>query len=310
MNIVIDNLEGDTVDATKFTAKLRYETSLDEIFNTFKFDLPYEFYEEKKVKVFSRVYASSGNYFNFIGIVINVTIDDLKRVSLECVSDSFYLSTYEELIQVQNLRSDEVIKQVISNYDSSFTVETPTMQNSISKIYNGETIIGIVDDAIKQTEASNGRKLYRTFENNTLRVFDTADAYQLNLEASISKLKLAYNGEDIKTKVKVYTEEKKKVSLQAVLTNTQMIKKAGIIQKVHSIPAKDKAEAELQAQNILKIYGSIKRTGSFTIFGDYKAKVGLSVRIEGNDYIISGLIHTIEDEIHLMKVTIIRYEKE
>jgi len=310
MTIIIDNLEGDNVDATKFTAKLSYETSLNEIFNTFKFDLPYEFYEKNKIKVFSRVYATSGNDFNFIGIVINTGINNLERVTLECVSDSWYLSTYEELIKVKNFRADKVIKQVISGYDSSFKVETIPLMESISKIYNSNSIMDIVDDVLKQNESGNGKKLYRTFENNTLTIFDTPTAYKLNFEYAVSKLKLSYNGEDVKTKVKVFTKEKKKISVESIQTNPNMIKKVGVIQKVYSIDAKDKAEADLRARNLLKIYGSVKRTGSFTIFGDYKARVGMSVKVEGFDYIISGLKHTIEDEIHLMGVAIVRYEKE
>jgi len=309
MKITIDNLEGEKVDATLFTAKLVFETSLDEIFSTIKFDLPYQFYEDNKIKIFSRVTATSGSDFNFSGIVINTAIDDLKRVSLEVVSDSFYLSTYEELIKVKNLRADKVIKQVLSNYDSSFTLDTIPLQNGITKIYKGDSIIDIIDDVIKQSEGANGKKIYRTFENNNLTIFTDPKKYPLDFTYAISKLKLSYNGEDIKTRIKVYTEDKKKIEVEAVKSNIELIKKAGIIQKVHSIKAKNKAEADLVAENLLKIYGQIKRTGSFTIYGDYKARVGMGVTIEGNDYIISALKHTIEDEIHLMGVGVVLYEK-
>jgi len=309
MIIVIDNLEKENIDVSAFTSKLTFETSLDDIFSTLKFSLPYAFYEENKIKVFSRVFGSSGSDFSFSGIVINVEINNLETVSLNCVSDSFYLSTYEELIKVKNIRADETIKSTLNNYDSSFKTDILTLANPITKIYKGETIIGIIDDVLKQSEGANGRKLYRTFDNDKLTGFADPKPYMLNLEYSISDLKLSYNGEDLKTRVKVYTEEKKKISVEAIQSNPKMIQKAGVIQKVHSVKAKDKAEADLIARNLLAIYGSIKRTGSFTVYGDYKAKVGLSVTIEGNTYIISGLKHTIEENIHLMGVSIVLLEK-
>ena len=309
MKILIDNLEGQSVDSSFYTSKITYETSLDDIYSTLKFDLPYSHYNDNKIKVFSRVEASSGNDFKFKGIVINTSLDNIERVSLTVVSESWYISTYEELIKVKNFRADKVISETLTRYDSDFKLESISLQNKITKIYKGQSIIGIIDDVIRQSEGAIGKKIYRTFENETLKIFTSPIAYELNLEYAISKLKLSYNGEDLKTQIKVYTEEKKKIAVEAVKKNIELAKKAGIIQKVESVKAKDKKQADLMAENLLKIYGQIKRTGTFMLFGDYKARIGMSVRIENNDYIISGLKHTIEDEIHLMSVGIVAYDK-
>lgn len=309
MKIEIDNLEGANKDATLVISNLKFETSLNDIFSTLSFDLPYPYYEQNKIKVFSRVTASSGTDFNFNGIVINTDLSDLERVSLTVVSESFYIANYEELIKIKNVRADSAINQVLTNYDSSFELDSIPLQTSITKIYKGDTIIDIIDDIIKQSEGAEGKKIYRTFENNKLTIFTSANKYPLDFTYSISNLRLSYNGEDIKTRVKVYTEDNKSIALEAVKTNLTLVQKAGVIQKVHSLKAKDKLQADLIAQNILKIYGQIKRTGSFTIFGDYKARVGMSVEIENHSYIISSLSHTLEDEIHLMEVGVILYEE-
>jgi len=309
MNLIIDNLEGQNVDASLRTAKISFETSLDNVYSTFKFDLPYDYYEENKIKVFSRVFASSGSDFGFIGIVINTDMSNIERVTLTAVSNSWYISTFEELIKVKNFRADKVIEETLSRYDSEFKVETIPLQNTITKIYKSQSIIGIIDDVIRQSEGAIGKKIYRTFENEVLKIFTDPEAYELDLTYAISNLKLSYNGEDIKTQIKVYTEEKKKISVEAIKKNIELAKKAGVIQKVETIKAVDKKQADLVAENLLKVYGQIKRSGSFTLFGDYKARVGMGVTVEGNDYIISGLKHTIEDEIHLMSVSVIAYEK-
>ncbi len=309
MTIVIDNLEGENIDVSFYTSKLNYSTSLKDIFATLKFDLPYEYFDEKNLKVFSRVFASSGSDFEFIGIAINIEIDNLNRVSVTAVSDSFYITNYEELIKVKNFRADKVISQVLTDYDSSFTIDSIPLQASITKIYNSESILGIIDDVIKQSEGASGRKIYRTFENGELKIFSDPEKYELDLEYAISDLKLAYNGEAIKTQIKVFTEEKEKITVGAIKKNIKLIEKAGVIQKVEKIKATEKSQADLIAENLLAIYGQIKRTGSFTLFGDYKARVGMGVTLEGGDYIISGLKHTIEDEIHLMSVSVIAYEK-
>lgn len=309
MKLIIDNLENKDIDASYYSSNLTYSTSLSDIFSTLKFDLPYNFYEDNNIKVFSRVVASSGSNFKFVGIVINTGLDNIERVSLTVVSESWYTSTYEEIVKVKNFRADAVIKEILSRYDKDFKVNSIPLQNLITKIYNGESIIGIIDDVIKQSEGAIGKKIYRTFENEVLKIFTEPEPYKLDLTYAISNLRLSYNGEDIKTQIKIYTEEKKSISIVSIKKNIELAKKAGVIQKVESIKAKDKGQADLIAENLLKIYGQIKRTGTFTIFGDYKARVGMSVRLEDNDYIISGLAHTIEDSIHLMNVSVIAYDK-
>ncbi len=309
MNLIIDNLEGQNVDATLMMSKLSFETSLKEIFSTLKFTLPYSYYEENKIKVFSRIEASSDD-FKFSGIVINTALDNIETVTLTAVSDSWYISTYEELIKVKDFRADEVIKETLTRYDNAFKLDSIALQNLITKIYKSQSILNIIDDVITQSEGAIGKKIYRTFENETLRIFTNPIPYKLDLEYAISDLRLSYNGGDIKTQVKVYTEAKDTISVEAVKKNIELSKKAGVIQKVESIKAKDKKQAELIAENILRIYGQIKKSGSFTLFGDYKARVGMSVTLEGGDYIISGLKHTIEDGIHLMAVAVLSYEKD
>lgn len=297
------------VDVTNKVGKPSHEASLDDIFTTFNFDLPYFFYDIEGIGVFSKVKATSGADFDFSGMIINVAENDLSTVTITAVSDSFYLSTYEDIFKVKNFRADKVIKQVLNSFDSSFEVDIVPLQNAITKIYNGDTIIDVIDDVLKQSEGASGKKLYRTFENNKLTVFDTPTKYELDVKGSMSKLKINRNGEDIKTQVKVYTEDKKTIAVVAEKKNNDLIAKAGLIQKVHKIKAKDKAEADLVAENILAIYSKIKSTGSFTHFGDYKARVGMGLTIEGTEYIISAIKHTIEDEIHLMSIGVVFYEQ-
>ena len=308
MKLTIDNLE-ESIDVSFYTSNISFETSLKNIYSTLSFDLPHDYYEENNIKVFSRVEATSGSDFKFRGIVINTALNNLERVSLTAVSDSWYITTYEELVKVKNFRADKVIEETLTRYDSDFKLDAIPLQNTITKIYKGQSILSIIDDVIKQSEGAIGKKIYRTFENEVLKIFTDPEAYELDLEYAISNLKLSYNGEDIKTQIKVYTEEKENISIEAVKKNIELAKKAGVIQKVESIKAKDKKQADLIAENLLKIYGQIKRSGSFTLFGDYKARIGMGVTVENNDYIISGLKHTIEDEIHLMRVGVIAYEK-
>jgi len=308
MQITLNNLQGSTKDITNEVGGLSYSTSLKEIFSTLEFTIPHYVYEENKIAIFSRVTATSGEDFKFSGIVMHVENDDLKKVRLTVVSDAYYLTAHEDIFKVKNYAAENVIRQVISNFDDSFTVATVSLQTPITKIYKGQSIIEVIDDVLSQCEGATAKKLYRTFENNTLTIFDTPDPYRLDLTYSISALKLSYDGEDIRTRVKVFTEDNKSLAVQEVKDNTELIKKAGIIQKVHEIKAKTQSEAAKVADNLLKIYSQVKRSGSFTIFGDYKARVGMGVTVEGHNFIITGLKHTFEDKVHLMKVEVMLYE--
>jgi len=298
-------------DVTKYVAKFSFETSLDDVFSTVKFSLPFKYYVDKRITVFSKVEASSGGgAFEFKGKIINTEVDNVQRVNLTIVSNEFGLSSYEEMFKINKISATEAIEKVLSYYDGSITVDGFNMGTKITQFYKNDTIISIIDDIISQHEGNIGQRIYRTFENNVLYIFTDPKPYEVELKARISNLKLSYNGEDIKTKVKVYTEEKKKVSVIEEAENKSMVEKAGLIQKVHKIKAKEKNQAELIAKNILTAYGSEKRTGSFDMLGDYNARIGSKVMLEDQRYIISGLKHTIDDEIHLMKVEVLQYDKQ
>jgi len=311
MNIIITTLQGVTIPVTPFLANVEVETSLEDIYTTLSFDLPYGVAFSSRIGAFSRVTAYSVRGFKFSGIIINAFNDNLERVSITAVSDSFYLTQHEVLIKVNKYPAQKVIQQVLSDYDGSLTVAGIPLTAEISKIYNGETILGVIDDVIEIEEGAKGRKIFRVFDGNILKIFTDPLPYVggLVLYPSMSGVQVEDNGEDVKTKIKVYAENNKDITVLTEEEDATAIAKMGLIQKVYKITGKDEGEAKSIAKNLLKIYTQLKTTGSVTMFGDYTAKVGLSIPLQGDNYIISSVRHTIKDQIHLMDLGLIKYEK-
>ena len=218
----------------------------------------------------------------FYGYVFKITRDQTKTVQILCYDQIRYLKNKDTYI-FSNVTADGIIKAVCKDYGIRTGTIVSTKYNIASVVYEGETLLDIMQDALEMT-LTNTKKMYVLYDDfgrltvnkvNSMKVkllIDAETAQTYNYESGIDEetynsIVLEYKDSDTDAKT-YYTAEDKKTQ-----------KKWGTLQYFEKIT--ETATAANKAKTLLKLYNT--KTKHLTInncIGDLRVRAGSTVLIQ------------------------------
>lgn len=288
------------------------DSSLETIYRTFNFTLPYFFVKKNSLKEGHKIIIKinkndSKNYFE--GICLKSSDENNEIVKFMAVNYSWYLTVYEDTVQTKKGSAKEIIKSIIKTYEKSFDfqeIQDASFNIKIDKIYYEKSLESIIKEIIDEVIQKSSKKFYLLEENGTFKVVENLGNITIDL-TKVSDLKRESDISNIKNQIKVFTATEKKISNPIFAKNSISIQEIGTIQKTSNFKSKNKIQAQTEANKLLKLYSNINKTVSLTIPGNFNIKIGYISTINNTTYILKSVKHEIKDAVFLTNISMEAY---
>jgi len=310
------NIYADGINITSAVGNLSWQNTIAELATTMSFEIA------KSDVQHTNIYLPSGGgiiqmYTNeeiFRGIVLTVD-DGGKNVNKYTITDfGWYLNKSKETYQFNAMPAWKAINKICADFNIPID-SMPDLDTEITKIYFDKTISEILTDILELC----GSNYNYDMTPNGLRIYALGSLYAYPEFRLSSNTELIYSPsmkgnvshsvsiEDMKNSIKIITEKDDMYSVQAVLQDTPLIEKYGLLQEVVKIDP-DKENADFTAQNKLTELSKIKETFLFEMIEavDSYTRAGYVIAVNGFDYIIEGSSHSIKNGIHYVKLDLKR----
>lgn len=308
-------LKFNEINITAYIGELSIDSSLNDIYKTVNFTLPFKIIKEKNLKEGMKVSLEDGKNKFFEGICLKFEDENNEVGKFMCVNYMWYLTVHEDTFQL-NGSASETIKTVISSFDKKIQVkiESKDFNMKIKKIYYETSLEGIIKDIINQVTATNSAKYYlrdyyffdKKEKKIGVEIFKNLEKISLNLK-HISELRRTYDISNIKNQIKVISASSNKINELVIEKDTKSIMEIGTIQKTSNVKSKNKAQAKNQALKLLNLLKNPSKVISFTILGDFSIDIGHLTDINKTTYIINSVKHEIKEGIFTTKLGLEAY---
>ncbi len=300
-------LKFNKINITAYIGELSIDSSLNDIYKTINFTLPFKVIKEKKLKEGMKVSLEDGKSKFFEGICLKFEDDNNETGKFMCVNYMWYLTVYEETFQI-NASAKEAIKTVVKSFDKSLdiVIDSSEFNIKIKKIYYENSLEGIIKDIITQVTTKSSNKYYLIDENGKFKIVKNLGKIKLNLK-HISELKRSFDISNVKNQIKVISATDKKINSFVVVNDSKSIKEIGTIQKTSKIKSKDKVQGKNEALKLLNLLKNTNKVVNFTILGDFSIKIGHLTVINETTYIINSVKHEIKEGIFTTKIGLEAY---
>lgn len=295
------------LNITAYIGELTIDSSLNDIYRTLNFTLPYSFIKENNLKEGMKVTLENNGEKYFEGICLKFDDEDNTIGKFMVVNYMWYLTVYEETFQL-NGSAKETIKEVVAAFDKKLEVKVDSKEFNIKikKIYYETTLEGIIKDIISQVTATSASKYYLIDDKGEFKIVKNLGEIKLNLK-HISELRRTFDISNVKNQIKVISANSDKISKLVVEKDEKSIKEIGTIQKTSNVKSQNKAQAKNQALKLLDLYKNLNKTVSFSVLGDFAIKIGYLTKINGMTYLITSVKHEIKQGIFTTKLSMEAY---
>ena len=305
------------IEITDYVGNVSWQNTLDELatslsFETAKTDTKYlNFYVPNEGSIVSII----TNTEIFCGIVLNVD-DGSETVNKYTVCDfGWYLNKSSETYQFNQMSAKNAIMKICEDYGIPID-SIPELNTEITQLYLDKVLSDIIKDILQLCGGGynldvtpNGIRIYKLGDIYVYPEFrvspNTRLVYSPNFRGNVSHSRSI---EEMKNSIKVVSEKDNVYSHLATSKDETNIRKFGLLQKVVKIdPEKEDADAVANTQ--LSELNKVTKTFSTEIIEatDSYTRAGSVIGIDGNNYLIEGSTHSIQNEIHYVKLDLRRW---
>lgn len=250
----------------------------------------------------------------FFGFIFQIKRDKSKKLQITAYDQLRYFKNKDSYIYT-NMRADQVINMIASDY----YLEVGSLANTgyviASKAEDNKTLFDIVNDAIDDTLMNTTRLyvLYDDYGKLTLRntedmlldlLIDSETGQSYDYASSINdqtynQIKLAYDNKET-GKREVF-----------IAKDTKNINNWGVLQYFEKLQSPQGASAKADA--LLKLYNAKTRNLKISgAFGDTRVRAGCSVVVKldlgdisiQNFMLVEKVKHTFNNDLHTMDLTL------
>lgn len=156
-SIVKDNIQLSS-DVDSITAQMDFELAYN-----YREGLPYHPIDLDRGAYFVELYDAA-NTLIFQGIIPKISVNS-KNPKFSCFDPGFYVSRVSEIFQFNNLKADECVKKMLSEFDMPIgTIEKCEVK--IDEYFYKESVADIIKKIIESIKEDNGEKWYFYFKDN------------------------------------------------------------------------------------------------------------------------------------------------
>lgn len=251
----------------------------------------------------------------FRGIIVTEQQNGRQPIQYTSFDFAFYLNESKAVYQFNNIPASEAITKMLNDFNIPVgTIEIPPI---IDKIYNSQTISGIIKDILKESQKQSGLVYIFEMTNGKMEVYPRSDyvmtgSFKLtdNVRAyagytSISDPKRKRTIEGMKNAVQIIKNDR----VVSTITDDSLIEQYGLLQDSVKVD-KNQAQAETAAKNILKEFGKVLEENTLTMLGDVNLRAGRLLRVKepttgmNGVYEVNSVEHAFSKGIHTMNVSL------
>lgn len=256
----------------------------------------------------------------FRGITVDLGTERYKK-SITAFDYAFYLNQSRTIIQFNNIRADEAIKQLCNKFNVGIgnITNIPTL---ITKIYKDNTIAEIIKDILAQATNELGIKYRLEMRAGKLYIEKYTDLIitptfkpasnlgSFNPLNAIGGINKTESIADMRNSILISSGDEKSSRVVAIAKDDANIAKFGLLQEVESVDDKDIAKSKNIAQHRLKELNKVGENISIELLGDDNVRAGRILEIDNETfnlkgkYLVKDCTHTYHNRIHKMNLTI------
>lgn len=246
------------------------------------------------------------NELIFQGQIIKLTRSNPSHYSVTCFDNAFYLNKTNVKIQFSNMDVKSAIEKLCSQNYIPCKVDCD-IATKVTKIYNYESISSIIDDLLKQATNDTGLKYRREYNYGSLYV-NAMNNLKMIWQSKPLVSEFSYDSDltNFANRVVVVSSSEKNTTVFAEAKNDDSIKLYGQYTHYEKVDDKNKATAQVIANQKLKELSRMVDSVSVTLLGDNYVRAGRilqfaqpAIGLEG-DYLVHECEHSYTGVLHTM----------
>lgn len=294
-------------EITPICGGLEWSSNVDTLGLQLSFDVAY--YEGKEyVKPGDIILVRENQTTIFVGEAIAVDFQGRISRKVTCFDFAFILNKSEMVIQIKNQTVSSAIQELCKRFNIKSNIVSIPLK--VKKIYKDEKVSDIIKDLLEQASKKTGVKYRMEMRSSTLfiekqtnLVVKVATDYIMNPQRSLSV-------ENMINSVVVVSDKSDVVKVSATASSSTNIKKYGLLQMVETSDAKNKAQAQNLANQLLKQFNKVAETGSVELLGNANVRAGRILKLVepvtgfNGHYLITSARHTSSGGIYTMQLNL------
>ena len=308
----------DGINITKYIGGLSWKNSFLEIATTMSFETAKT--DMKYMNLYQPTVGSIINFYTFEEIFrgIILSVDDSSEYvnRYTAVDFGWYLNKSKETYQFNNMPAGKAINKLCSDFNIAVD-SIPPLEREISKIYFENTISEIISDILDMCYGTDSYNYHVTPKG--IKIYKVGDItafpqFQLSSNTHPIDSVSVYGGKDhslsisdMKNSIKVISEKDEVVTVKAVFRDNESITKFGLLQDIIKIDP-EKENPQTAGNQALNERNRIAETFSIEIIESHDSytRAGSVIIINDVFYVIDSSSHTISNDIHKVKLEVIR----
>ncbi|NGM81283.1 hypothetical protein G5B47_02525 [Paenibacillus sp. 7124] len=314
---------GKKYNITQLVGNLAWSSSTDEVAEQLTFDYAYNDYSNIKkydiVELGDKVVLFNNGKALRRYEVIKMDVNSRVNKSFTCYDYAFFLNNNKAVIQFKGVAASDAIRQLCNKVRVKHViVDMPT---KIKQIYKDE-VMTTISDILDQVKAETGKTYRMEMVDDTLTIKKQTDLLinpqvrltdntpLFDVTSQISNPSRSLSIEEMKNKVIVVTSEDNSTKIYSESSDTDSIKKYGLLTEVVTLDSKEAAKARNIAKNTLAELNTVKEEVSLDLLGHDDIMAGRLIDVADSisgisgRYLIKSANHTEQNAIHKVSVTL------
>lgn len=308
-------IKGTTMtNITPLIGTLNWRGNVDELGDEISFDVAFNdvrHFPSNPCDIGDMVVLKNGDYEITKAVIVEENKSGRSPIGYTAFDFAFYLNKSNAVYQFKKLSADQCIRKVLGDFNVPIG-RIASMSVKIDKIFNDVVVSDIIREIIEIVEQKQGTKYLMEMRQGKLYIEKQSDltikgTFTLNgvihdVTSAISNPSKKRSITDMVNSIQVVSNDK--VVLKK--SDTAMVNKYGVLQKVVTLDEKEKLSAAQVAQNELKALSKVVEETSVELLGDDRVRAGRLFQIEEpitgikGTYLIKDVNHSISNGIHKM----------
>lgn len=299
---------------TPLIGTINWRGNVDELGDEISFDVAFNdvrHFPNNPCDIGDMVVLKNGNYEITKAVIVEENKSGRSPIGYTSFDFAFYLNKSNAVYQFKNLFADQCIRKVLSDFNVPIG-KIASMPVKINKIFNDVVVSDIIREIIEMVEKKQGTKYLMEMRQGKLYIEKQSDltikgTFILNgvthdVTSAISNPTKKRSITDMVNSIQVVSNDK--VVLKR--SDSAMVNKYGVLQKVVTLDEKEKLSAAQVAKNELKELSKVVEETSVELLGDDRVRAGRLFQIEEpitgikGTYLIKDVNHSISNGIHKM----------
>lgn len=299
---------------TPLVGIINWRGNVDELGDEISFDISFNdtrHFPSNPCDVGDMVILKNGDYEITRAVIVEENKSGRSPIGYTAFDFAFYLNKSNAVYQFKKLSADQCIRKVLGDFNVPIG-NVVSMPVKIDKIFNNVVVSDIIREIIEMVEQKQGTKYLMEMRQGKLHIEKQSDltikgTFTLNgvthdVTSAISNPTKRRSITDMVNSIQVVSNDK--VVLKK--SDSAMVNKYGVLQRVITLDEKEKLSAAQVAQNELNDLSKVIEETSIELLGDDRVRSGRLLQVEEpitgikGTFLIKDANHSISNGIHKM----------